>query len=271
VKILEQDVAMNLTLLPLLRTQRDLHAIPRGMERFRAYLATMTEGTDDIVLPITGMNPVGKEHVAALLDNLLSADAEGVASAAMQEAATRLVDIPGERQVALVVIDDVQGGWTNRYFTEIPPPMQGARPSAKRRALRWALVPIWTSEPWPTHAIRAAVLAAIYRSAFVAHVGFPETLGEIMTVEGAAALFAGIQSPRLDPEDLAYTAEVLRAYRDTRDYPTIFTCLFGDQAARSVGYPPLGLSPRAGLALAHEEARRNGLSPEDMFPIAAAR
>jgi hypothetical protein len=72
---------MNLTLLPLLRIQRDLHDIPRGMERFRAYLATMTEGSDDIVLPITGMNPMGKEHVAALLDDLLAADAEAIASA----------------------------------------------------------------------------------------------------------------------------------------------------------------------------------------------
>jgi hypothetical protein len=55
---------------------------------------------------------------------------------------------------------------------------------------------------------------------------------------------------------------VIRAYRDTRDFPTIFTCLFGDEAARSVGYPPLGLSPRAGLALACEEARQRGVPPE---------
>ena len=260
---------MNFALLPLLNIQRDLHAIPRGMERFRAYIATMTGGTDDIVLPITGMNPMGKEHVASLLDDLLAADAEAIAAAAIDEAAARLIRIPGERKVALVVIDDAQGGWTNRYFSEIPPPIAGARPSAKRRALRWALVPIWTSEPWPAHAICAAVLAAIYRSAFVEQHGFPDTLREIMTMEGCAAVFAGIRPPPLDAEDLAYTAEVLQPYRDTRDYPTIFAGLFGDEAARSVGYPPLGLSPRAGLALAHDEARRQGVLPEDM--ILAAR
>jgi hypothetical protein len=259
------DFAMNLTLLPLLRIQRDLHTIPRGMERFRAYIATMTEGTDDIVLPITSMNPMGKEHVAALLDDLLAVDAEAIAAAAIDEAAARLIRIPGTRQVALVVVDDAQGGWTNRYFSEIPPPLAGARPNATRRALRWALVPIWTSEAWPAHAIHAVVLAAIFRSAFVEQRGFPKALHEIMTMEGLAALFADMPAPRLDPEDLAYTAEVLRAYRDARDYPTIFTCLFGDEAARSVGYPPLGLSPRAGLALAHEEARRRGVPPEDVL------
>jgi hypothetical protein len=256
---------MNLTLLPLLRTQRDLHAIPRGMERFRAYLATMTGGTDDIVLPITAMNPMGKEHVAALLDELLAADAEAIASAAIDEAAARLIRLPGERQIALIVTDDAQGGWTNRYFSEIPPPMEGDRRSAKQRALRWALVPIWTSETWPAQAIRAAVLAAIFRSAFAEYVGFPKTLNEIMTGEGLAALFAGIHEPQLDLDDLAYTAEVIQAYRDTHDYPTIFTCLFGDGAARSVGYPPLGLSPRAGLALAHHEARQRGVVAEDVL------
>ena len=140
--------------------------------------------------------------------------------------------------------------------------------SHARRALRWALVPIWTSESWPTNAIREAVLAAIYRSAFVEHVGFPATLHEIMTIEGLAAVFAGRHHPSLDPEDLAYTAEVIREYRDTHDYPTIFTCLFGDEAARSVGYPPLGLSQRAGLALALDEARQRGVPPEAELQVA---
>ncbi|MFL5807272.1 MAG: hypothetical protein ACJ8CR_36775 [Roseiflexaceae bacterium] len=260
---------MNLQLLPLLQIQRDLHAIPRGWARFRAYLTTMTDGTDDVVLPITGMNPMGKEHVAALLDELLAAGAEAIAAAAIAVAAARLAHIPGDRDVALVVIDDAQGGWTNRYFTELAPQLKDATRSATRRALRWALVPIWTSEPWPAGAIRAAVLAAIYRSAFVEHAGFPKTLQASMTMEGLATVFAGAQQPLLDPEDLAYTAEVIRAYRDTRDYPTIFACLFGDEAARSVGYPPLGLSHRAGLALAHDEAHRQGVPPEAALQAAS--
>jgi hypothetical protein len=33
-------------------------------------------------------------------------------------------------------------------------------------------------------------------------------------------------------------------------------CLFGDVAAHALGYPPQGLSPRAGLALALYDARK---------------
>jgi hypothetical protein len=59
----------------------------------------------------------------------------------------------------------------------------------------------------------------------------------------------------LDDVDLAYTAQVIKPHLDTTDYPTLFACLYGDGAANSVGYPPLGLSERAGFALALEEAR----------------
>jgi hypothetical protein len=34
------------------------------------------------------------------------------------------------------------------------------------------------------------------------------------------------------------------------DHATLIAALFGDAAARELGYRPLGLSPRAGVALA---------------------
>jgi hypothetical protein len=60
------------------------------------------------------MNPMGKGHVAALLDELLALDADGAAALALEDAATRLADESGECKVALVVADDLMGGWTNR-------------------------------------------------------------------------------------------------------------------------------------------------------------
>jgi hypothetical protein len=61
---------------------------------------------------------------------------------------------------------------------------------------------------------------------------------------------AGSTTPRLEDEDLAYTREVLREYTGATDRATLIAALFGDAAARELGYEPLGLSPRAGLALA---------------------
>jgi hypothetical protein len=55
-------------------------------------------------------------------------------------------------------------------------------------------------------------------------------------------------------EDISYTREVLAPFLDADDMRTCIECLFGDAAARTLGFTPRGLSPWAGLALAlHEE------------------
>ena len=57
---------MKLSFLPLLHVQRDLYTMPRGMDRFREYIKTMTDPeTGDLALPLVAMNPMGQEHVPA--------------------------------------------------------------------------------------------------------------------------------------------------------------------------------------------------------------
>jgi len=68
---------------------------------------------------------------------------------------------------------------------------------------------------------------------------------------------AGCSGPTLDPEDIAYTREVLIPCLDADDTRTCIECLFGDAAARTLGLTPRGLSPWAGLALALHDARPN--------------
>jgi hypothetical protein len=61
---------------------------------------------------------MGKDHVTALLDALLVLDADGVGARAAADASAALPDVPGEFKIALVVADDLMGGWTNRYDYE---------------------------------------------------------------------------------------------------------------------------------------------------------
>ena len=51
--------------------------------------------------------------------------------------------------------------------------------------------------------------------------------------------------------------EVLIPYLDADDTRTCIVCMFGDAAARTLGFTPQGLSPWAGLALALHDARPN--------------
>ena len=266
---------MKIEHVPLLQIQRDLYAIPRGYERFQAYLKVMTTPErDDLTLaPLAGMNPMGKDHIPALLDEYLALDAEAIAKQAAEEAAARLTDVPLERKIGLVVVDDLLGGWTNRYFTEfglsfgggsVATAQSDSTPGAppKRRQYReWLSAVLWTSEAPSAQRVREAASLPIYRAAYMERHGGPRTLGDFLAQEGAVMDDAGCDGPSLDADDLAYTREVIAPLLEAEDWPTIMAGAYGDDAARELGYKPHGLSHRAGLALALHDARREARLP----------
>ena len=243
---------MNLTYVPLLQVQRDLYAMPRGFERFRHYLRTMLDDeTGDLKLPLVGMNPMGKEHLPIFLDQLMALNADGEAVHATTDAALRRLDVPGTWRVTTVVSDDLLGGWTNRYASEFSYRFRG-KPLYKRG---WIAVLLWTSEIYRPDLVRIEVLTAIYRLAHIQQHGYARTLAEMLAQEGYAMTMAGASTPTLEHDDLVYTQQVLVPYLDQTGEPTLIAALFGDEAARALGYTPLGLSPRAGFALALHEAK----------------
>ena len=254
---------MRLEYVPLLKIQRDLHTIPRGMDRFHEYLRTVLnpDQTDLELAPLVIMNPMGKEHVAVLLDQLLAMDADTIAAHAAAEAEHQVSSATGDFKAALVVADDAHGGGTNRYAYEYELRFGVARfrerttPSQRQP---WIVGVLWTSEQPEQRTIREALLTSVYRVAYIQQHGYPTTLREMMAQEGHVLAQAGCSAPTLEPDDLDYTRIVLEPYRDTiqtDDMPNAVVALFGDQAGKSLGFAPQGLSPWAGIALALHEAR----------------
>ena len=246
---------MHLTFVPLLKIQRELYALPRGMERFREYIKTMTDAeTGDLALPLVAMNPMGKEHVPALIDDYLALGAEEIAEDAVKQAGAKAPAL--HYQVALVVSDDLKGGWTNRWASEFSHRIEYA--AVTKRG--WLVGILWTSEPASAQNVRDAVLTSIYRAEYLQTHAAPQTLGEMLDQEGYAMARAGCLTPALDDDDLAYTRSVIAAHLRAHDRATVIACLFGDRAAAALGYPPQGLSDRAGLALALSQARTHMLA-----------
>ncbi len=252
---------MKLDYVPLLRVQREIQGIPRSRRRFHQYLRTIFNRDGKVIelLPLLIANPMAKDHVTALLDALLALDADGVAAQAASEASAQLSDVLGDFNAALVVADDLLGGWTNRYADEFtlrfrcgPLPLEGLPRFLKRC---WIYGVLWSSEAATELAAREAILTAVYRMAYVQRNGAARTLRDMINQEGKVMALAGCTGPVLDAEDIAYTREVLVPYLDADDMRTAIECLFGDAAGRTLGFTPRGLSPWAGLALALHDAR----------------
>jgi hypothetical protein len=257
---------MKLEYVPLLRVQRELQGLPRNYDRFRQYLRTIVnpDGTGLELPSLLVMNPMGKDHVTALLDALLALDADGVAARALAEASARLEDEPGDFKVTLVIADDLMGGWTNRYaaeFTHRFGPDHARFKSGMTRTLPrwlehfWITGILWSSEAASERAVREAILTAVYRMAYVQRHGPARTLRDMLAQEGYVMATAGCSGPVLDGDDIDYTREVLIPYLDAEDMRTAIECLFGDEAGRTLGFTPRGLSPWAGLVLALHDAR----------------
>jgi hypothetical protein len=251
---------MKIEYVPLLSLQREIYAIPRGRERFETYLRTIMDrdGTTVELMPLIAMNPMARDHVPALLDALLALDADRVGRRAAADAEAALADVPGEHPAALVVVDDLKGGWTNRAAVEFElrfgPADPRRRPALDRRTV-WITGILWSSEPAGERAAREAVLAAAHRLAYLKRCGPARTLRERLAQEGRVLAAAGCAGPTLDDDDREYTRTVLAPLLDAADVRTAVECLFGDEAARTLGFTPRGLSRWAGLALALHDAR----------------
>jgi len=245
---------MHIKHIPLLQIQRDLHGLPRTMERFYEYLRTIFGGDvseeNDIpqLVPLIAMNPMGRTHVNDRLDQLLALGAEEIAADSVAEAQQRLAqgfaDYPGEYQHGLVIMDDLGGAWSNRFVLET-----GRFAEVKLNKYTWFSSGIFVSDEPTVPRVRQNVLSGIYRMLYLDRHGAPKTLRQMMAQEGQIGVFAGIV-PQLDPDDLDYSRTVLQPYLASDHYPTCMAAMLGDEAARTLGYQPLGLSAYAGIAVA---------------------
>lgn len=252
---------MPFVLEPLLETQIDLQLVPIGRARFEAYIAATAGGatrTAELKHPhLVAMNPMGKAHVLEMLKTYRALDAEAHVQRVLDDLNTRL---PFERTVlvGIVAVDDLKGGWTNSYLNDFGLRFKPPLDSDGRLAL---IVPMWTTRVPSLDALGKVTLESAYRVVFRARHGIAQHLREMMRQEGFAAAFAG-RRRGLESADLEYSRAVMHEYLDSQHLPTQFACLYGDEAAISVGYPPLGFSRRAGFEVGLAWALESRQTPE---------
>jgi hypothetical protein len=242
--------------IPLLEKLLGLYQIPIGPQRFEAYIQlTIGEATtsQDVLLPpLVVVNPMAKAHALEHVQTLLELGAEKVAARTLEEVQSQL-DIQNHFKVSLTLLDDLKGGWTNRYLNEAA---DYFHPAEKLKKSNWLGIPCWTGDTPSLKTIVQSVKSYVFRAVYALEHGDPKTLQEVLKQEGLAMQFAETEQ-WLEPDDLAYSLEVITPHLTSQHYPTQFACLFGDEAAKAVGYPAMGLSSRAGFALALAKERNS--------------
>jgi hypothetical protein len=246
---------MGLIYTSLLPTQLEVYQVPLGIERFKTYIKTvLNEDSDDIELaPLSAMNPMAKEHAKVYLETLLLLQADSITAKAVTDFAANNQTLDAhDIRVSLVVCDDAKGGWTNRYLNEFTYAFEFDKASFLKRP--WLMVPAWTLEEISSDRLYSDTLIYLHRLAYVFEHGQARTLEQMMQQEGYALFHAHV-AQWLSPDDLGYSREVIAPYLESTEKPIQIACLYGDEAAKSVGYQPLGLSRRAGFAVALDNVR----------------
>jgi len=250
---------MKFELVPTLEKLRDLYRIPLGPERFKAYIDTVVgdaqRSLELHLAPLVQANPMAKAHALECLERWIELDVEELAREVLEEAPTQLESHFPDRtvKVGFTLLDDLKGGWTNRALNDAARFKTGLdleRPG-------WLSLRLWTSESPALEGVRPLVLESVYRAEFVLQHGDPRTLSEMMRQEGLAAAFAG-RTLELNRDELEYSRAVLAPYLESAEQPTTFAGMYGDGAARELGYPPLGLSAGAGFQVGLANALEAG-------------
>lgn len=228
---------MKFELLPVVDIMIELYLQPRSPERFQKYLTVLQgDKKGDLALPLSGYNPMAKEHVLNKLYELKELDAEGLMATALQDLNMELrgSKLPSRVKVALTVADDLQGGWTNRYTADYD-----SKFKLSGLVNRNFCTPIlWVSETPNVDLIKTRTLEYCYRTLYWLSNTKPVTLEDHIKQE--LFVYEHVTAPMavFDENELTSFYE---NHKGEADYSTIFTFLYGDEAAASLGHTKLGI------------------------------
>lgn len=217
----------------------DLYEKPRTVERFQAYLDTLQGGKkDNLAMPISGFNPMAKEHLLDKLKELKSLAAEQVIEETLNELNDNHFSKNSDRnfKVAINLSDDLKGGWTNRFTSDYD-----SKFKINGLFSRNFCTPIfWSSESFTKDIIKERALAYIFRTVYWLSKPKPKTLKEHLAQE----IFVASQTKNKNKFQKTNFEALEKFYKDnenTDNYHLIFNFFYGDKASASLGFPTYGI------------------------------
>lgn len=225
---------MTFELLPIIDKMLELYQKSRNFDRFQDYLNLLQgETKGDLAIPISGFNPMAKEHVLDKLMELKDLCAEQIIAETILELNKTIIKEGSSDifKISLTLADDLKGAWTNRFTTDYDSKF-------KLNALinrRFCTPVFWTSEHYDLILIRERILEYVYRTVYWLLKPKPKTLKEHVEQEVFVAKHIDYQS-KIEPFDVAFLNNFYKKYSKTDDYSIIFNFFYGDRASEQLGF-----------------------------------
>lgn len=225
---------------PVIDLMLELYEKPISPDRFKEYLAKLQGNTKgDLALPISGFNPMAKEHVVAKLHELKSLKAESLITNTLIELNKELSDVLASDtfSVLLNVADDLKGGWTNHYTTDFD-----SKFKLNGLVERNFCTPyFWTSEAYTEELIVQRTKEYAYRTVFWLQNGKLKTLRDHIAQEKYIARKTNKPKIDFDAEEYQKLHQYYSKNQNEDDYNIIFNFMYGDTVCNSLAYPTFGL------------------------------
>ncbi len=238
---------MPFIITPILERMETLYLQPRDRARFETYLQLLQGNSkgEELILPIMGYNPMGKEHVLEKIRVLMDSETEFITHRVIQEMNDMYPLFPDEEiQVVINLADDIGGAWTQHNTTDFKSKFE-LNPLVNRQ---FCAPYFWTNETITETIIRNRTKEYLLRYIHWIQQGPPTTLMDYFKMEQFAFSHSYLENPIGFKEEEALL--FLHTYEEATSYDIIFNFFYGDEASELMGQASYGMGTSAGILLA---------------------
>jgi len=238
---------MRFQLRPILSEIKELYLKPASNARFKEYLSKLQGDTKgDLLLPISGFNPMAKDHILEKITELQNLHAEVIMADAIETFNSNIVSSSQKDvKVVLNIADDLKGAWTNFYTTDFDSKFKLSA-FVKRK---FCVPYFWTSEAYTEELIKNRTIEYLSRTLYCINHQHPKNLEEHLEQE----IFCQNMNNSLEENqnsDFELIQDFYEQYKTSAEYSLLFNFFYGDEASDSLRYKKFGIKDNTGFEYA---------------------
>lgn len=245
---------MKFELKPILSVMKEFYLRPISNERFQDYLFLLQgDSKDDLALPISGFNPMAKDHIIEKIKELEMLGAEEIMRRTIDAFNSKYLFSENPKiTVVLNIADDLMGAWTNYFTTDYD-----SKFKIDALLKRNFCVPyFWTSEIFSEKLIKIRTLDYLSRTVYRMNKIKLKTLEEYFEQELHVAKSRNEYTASFTTMDNKQLESFYSVNKNTMEYDKIFNFFYGDKASESLAYKLYGIRGQTGFDYANYLSRK---------------